>query len=278
MIRRLCRSRLLVVGVLLSVLPLAFAIAAPLIAPHPPNEQTLSDRFLPPLSSGARGYHLLGTDALGRDLLSRIIYGAQISMLVGVTVVIIGGLLGTGVGIVAGYWGGAIDALLMRIVDVFLAFPFLLIALVLMAMLGSGLSKVIIVLGLTSWVPYARVARAQVLGVKEREFVEASRAIGAGRGRIIARHIVPNVMSSVIVIASFRVAAAILSEATLSFLGVGVPPGTPSWGGILSEGRPYMLVSWGPTVFAGVMIMLTALSCNLIGDGVRDLLDPRWRK
>lgn len=268
------KHKLIVLGGTLVLPAMIFAVAAPLIAPLGPNEQSLTERLIPPLGGTNRMY-LLGTDGLGRDIFSRIIYGARISMLVGVTVVVIGGTLGTTLGILSGYFGGFIDALCMRFVDIFLAFPFILMALAVMAVLGPGLWKVILVLGLTSWVPYARVARGKVLSVKENEYVEAAHAIGAGHGRIIFRHILPNILSSLIVIASFRVASAIVAEATLSFLGMGVSPGTASWGAMLSEGREYLLVAWWPATMPGLMIMVTVLGINLIGDGLRDRLDPR---
>ena len=273
----LLRNKLIIVGLLLVLIPMVFAIAAPLLAPYDPQRQVLEDRLMPPTFQSKDSSYFLGTDGLGRDILSRIIYGARISLLVGITVVIIGGILGTVVGIISGYFGGWVDSLIMRIVDIFLAFPFLLLALAIMAILGPGLWKVIIVLGITSWVPYARVARAKVLSVKETEYVEASNALGAKPVQIILSHIVPNIISSIIVVASFRVAVAIIGEATLSFLGLGVTPGTPSWGAILSEGRQYLMLAWWPATLPGLMIMITVLGMNLIGDGLRDFLDPKFR-
>lgn len=275
--RFLWRNKLIIVGLFLVLIPVVFALAAPLLAPYDPQRQALEDRLLPPAWQGGDPDYLLGTDGLGRDLLSRIIYGARISLLVGVTVVIIGGVLGTVVGVISGYFGGWVDSLFMRIVDIFLAFPFLLLALAIMAILGPGLWKVIIVLGITSWVPYARVARAKVLSVRETEYVEASNALGAKPLYLIVAHIVPNIISSIIVVASFRVAIAIIGEATLSFLGLGVTPGTPSWGAILSEGRQYLMLAWWPATLPGLMIMITVLGMNLIGDGLRDFLDPKFR-
>jgi len=275
--RLLWRNKLIIAGLFLVLIPIVFALAAPILAPYDPQHQVLEDRLIPPAWQGGDSSYLLGTDGLGRDLLSRIIYGARISLLVGVTVVFIGGVLGTVVGIVSGYFGGWVDALIMRIVDIFLAFPFLLLALAIMAILGPGLWKVIIVLGITSWVPYARVARAKVLSVRETEYVEASNALGAKPAYLILAHIIPNIISSIIVVASFRVAIAIIGEATLSFLGLGVTPGTPSWGAILSEGRKYLMLAWWPATLPGLMIMVTVLGMNLIGDGLRDFLDPKFR-
>jgi peptide/nickel transport system permease protein len=271
------QNKLIILGACLVLVPVVFALTAPLLAPHDPNKQHLEDRLVPPIWQSGDSTYLLGTDGLGRDILSRIIYGARISLLVGVTVVFIGGALGTIVGIVSGYFGGWIDGLFMRIVDIFLAFPFLLLALAIMAILGPGLWKVIIVLGITSWVPYARVARAKVLSVKETEFIEAANALGAKPLYMILAHIVPNIVSSIIVVASFRVAIAIIGEATLSFLGLGVTPGTPSWGTILSEGRQYLMLAWWPATLPGLMIMITVLGMNLVGDGLRDFLDPKFR-
>jgi len=232
-------------------------------------------RLKPPSWLGGDPRFLLGTDGLGRDILSRLIYGARVSLVVGLTVVMIGGSFGTLLGLVSGYLGGVFDSIVMRIVDVFLAFPFLVLALVVMALTGPGLTNVILVLGFTSWVPYARVARAKVLGLKEREFVEASQALAAGPWRVMLRHVLPNIFSSIIVIASSRVATAIVSEATLSFLGLGVGATTPSWGASLADGRTYLLIAWWPATLPGLAIMLTVLAINLIGDGLRDRLDPR---
>jgi len=275
---RVLRSKMVILGLVCLLIPITFAVAAPLIAPHDPNAIHLKDRLTPPgWSRGGTSTYLLGTDSLGRDVLSRIMYGAQISLLVGVTVVLFGGALGTLIGVVSGYFGGAVDALFMRIADVFLAFPFLLLALAIMAILGPGLWKLIVALAITSWVPYARVARAKILAVKQREFVQAAHAIGASPRHIMLRHLLPNTASSLMVLASFRVAAAIAGEATLSFLGFGVGPNTASWGSMLSEGRVYITMCWWLATLPGLLIVLSVLGSNLIGDGMRDVLDPKFR-
>ncbi len=276
-LRYLGRNKMLVIGCVMLVVPVVCALAAQWLAPNDPGAQTLIMRLKPPAWLGGDPRFLLGTDGLGRDILSRLIYGARVSLIVGLTVVAIGGTFGTLIGLVSGYVGGLFDAIVMRVVDVFLAFPFLVLALVVMALTGPGLGNVILVLGFTSWVPYARVARAKVLGLKEREFVEASQALAAGAWRVMLRHVLPNIFSSIIVIASSRVATAIVSEATLSFLGLGVGATTPSWGASLSDGRTYLLIAWWPATLPGLAIMVTVLAINLIGDGLRDRLDPRLK-
>ncbi len=275
--RNFGRNKMLTIGSILFIAPLVCALFAQWIAPQDPAIQALIMRLKPPSWLGGDPRFLLGTDGLGRDILSRLIYGARVSLIVGLTVVAIGGTLGTLVGLVSGYVGGLFDAIVMRIVDVFLAFPFLVLALVVMALTGPGLINVILVLGFTSWVPYARVARAKVLSLKEREFVEASQALAAGSWRVMLRHVLPNIFSSIIVIASSRVATAIVAEATLSFLGLGVGTATPSWGASLADGRTYLLIAWWPATLPGLAIMLTVLAINLIGDGLRDRLDPRLK-
>jgi peptide/nickel transport system permease protein len=271
---RAVRNRKMTVGFFLILLPILFSLAAPLAANHDPNEQILMSRLRSPLSAENDKVHYFGTDGLGRDIYSRVVYGSRVSLIVGITVVLIGGTIGVSLGVLAGYFGGAVDSIIMRLIDIFLAFPFLLLALSIMAFLGPGLGKVILVLGITSWVPYARIARARVLSLKENEFVEACNALGATPMRIILKHILPNILSSVIVVASFRVATAILGEATLSFLGLGVGAGTPSWGSMLSEGREYLFFAWWPATLPGLMILLTVLGINLFGDGLRDIMDP----
>jgi peptide/nickel transport system permease protein len=268
---------MLAIGVTLLALPVVCAVLAPWLAPQDPGTQLLTARLRPPGWTAGDFTFIFGTDGLGRDILSRLIYGARVSLLVGLTVVMIGGTLGTLIGLVSGYFGGVVDTIIMRVVDIFLAFPFLILALVVMAITGPGLTNVILVLGFTSWVPYARVARAKVLSLKEREFVEASHALAAGSTRVMFRHVLPNIVSSIIVIASSRVATAIVSEATLSFLGLGVGANTPSWGASLADGRNYLLIAWWPATLPGLAIMITVLGINLIGDGLRDRLDPRLR-
>lgn len=286
------RARLGLAGmVILAVIAVA-AIAAPLIAPHDPLQGTLTaSRQCPAFTtcpnlggSFARNTaregtleYPLGTDPNGRDVLSRIIYAARISLIVGFTAVIIGGTVGVVAGLVSGYYGGAADTLIMRIADIQLAFPFILLAIMVVAVLGGGIVNVIIVLGIGSWVPYARVVRGQVLSARSQEYVLAARSIGAQDALILFRHILPNVITPAIIIATFGVAAAIIGEATLSFLGVGIQAPTPTWGNMLADGRDYVSSAWWLALFPGLAIMLTVLSINVIGDWLRDYLDPRLR-
>jgi peptide/nickel transport system permease protein len=251
------------------------AVFGPLLTPGEIAAQNLASRLKPPGSVDTNGtVHFLGTDQLGRDILARLVAGSRLSLTVGIAAVLGGGLLGLALGVVAGYFGGKTDAIIMRLSDIQLAFPFLLLALALVSILGPSLANVIIVLSITSWINYARVVRGDVLSVRNREYVEASRSSGATALRIMVRHVIPNIMSPFLVVASFQVAALIIAESSLSFLGLGVPVGTPTWGGMLSDGREYMTDAWWVAFFPGVAIMLTALSFNLIGDGIRDALDP----
>jgi peptide/nickel transport system permease protein len=256
----------------------ATALAAPALTPVDPSHIDVERRLVAPFWT-AKGTlaHPLGTDALGRDVFSRIVYGARISLLVGVVVVAVSGTLGVILGLVAGYRGQVVGDLIMRLADIQLAFPFLLSALAVLAVLGPGLVNVIAVLAVWSWVPYARVVRGQVLALREKEFVEASRSIGAGNARVIFRHILPNVWAPIMVMASFSVANTILAEGALSFLGMGVPTSVSTWGGILADGRNYISVAWWIVTFPGMAIMLTVLCINTFGDWMRDYLDPRLR-
>jgi peptide/nickel transport system permease protein len=221
------------------------------------------------------GGHVLGTDAVGRDILARLIYGTRISLQVGIVAVGIAATLGTTIGLVAGYRGGVVDNLLMRVVDVFLAFPVIVLAIAIIAALGPSLVNVMIALGLVAWTTYARVVRGQVLVLRELDFVQAARAAGTGDARILIRHILPNAMAPIIVLATVGMAAAIIAEAALSFLGLGVQPPTPSWGTMLNEGRGFLRTAPHISTFPGLAIMLTVLGFNFLGDGLRDALDPR---
>lgn len=276
--RSLARSRVAVIGVIILGVVVVVALAAAWIAPHNPNEQVLERRLLPPawLEDGVRS-HPLGTDHLGRDILSRMIYGSRISLAVGFSAVLISGLLGIGVGLIAGYYGRVYEAAIMRLVDIQLAFPFILLALAIIGVLGPGLRNVILVLGVAGWMVYARVVRGQVLSVREREFVEAARAIGASDFRIIRRHVLPNTLAPVIIVATFAVATCIITEASLTFFGLGVEATIPTWGSMLSDGRAYMGTAWWLTTFPGLAMMLTVLSLNVIGDWLREYIDPRMR-
>lgn len=278
-LRSLMRARLALVGSLVLVLAVIGAVAAPALSPHNPRRGELIDSKLPPAwSKGGMSTYPLGTDLLGRDILSRVIYGARISLAVGFTAVFISGAIGVVVGVVAGYYRGFLDDVVMRIVEIWLAVPFILFAIAVLAVLGPGLRNLILVLGVTGWVTYARVVRAQVLSYREKEFVEAARCIGARDVRIMFRHILPNTVASLIVIGSFAVAATILAEASLSFLGLGVPPSTPTWGGMVADGREQILNNrWWIYTFPGAAIMLTVLAINAVGDWLRDFLDPRLR-
>ncbi len=276
---RLSRSPLFLTGMVFLLPAIVFAIGAQWISPHDPNDQLLTSRLLPPVwQGGGEPPHLLGTDALGRDLLSRVIHGARVSLLIGLTVVVISGVIGTTIGVVAGYVGGWIDNLIMRVIDTFLAFPFLLLALAVMAVLKPGLWNLIMVLALTSWVPYARVARIRTRTFRGVEFVEAAHALAVPPIRIMGKHILPNISSSLVVIGCFEIGAAILAESTLSFLGLGISPDIPTWGMTLNQGRSYLLFAWWPTTIPGIFILLTVFGINLVGDGIRDATDPRTRR
>lgn len=268
---RLAENRTAMLGLMITLLLVLTALFAPLLAPHSYKEQTLSKALTPPFwcPDGDMSYPL-GADHLGRDLLSRIIYGARISLAVGAGAVLVGGTIGTVIGIVSGFFGGKVDNILMRLADTQLSFPAIFLAIAVMAVLGRGLFNLIAVLGFVTWVQYARVARSSTLVVKEREFVEASRAVGATPFRIITRHILPNVMPPIVVIATLNVSRMILSEAGLSFLGLGVRPPLPTWGGMLSDGRQVFSIAWWNAVFPGLAIMLTVFGINLLGDGLAE--------
>lgn len=261
------------IGILTGVV--LIALLAPVLAPYDPEAIDILNRLQPPsLSSG----HLLGTDDVGRDLLSRLLFGARISLLVGVSTIVLGGLVGAALGILAGYHTGRFDSVVMRIVDIQLAFPSLLLAIAILAVLGSSVVNVIVVLSIASWATFCRVARAQTLTIRHAEFVQAARAIGAPSATILWRHVLPNTLGSLFVVASFGLAANILSEASLSFLGVGVPPTVPTWGGMLGAGRDYLRLAWWVSTFPGIALMLTVFGVNILGDRIRDFLDPRTRE
>ncbi len=262
-------------GALVLALACASALLAPHVAPADPGIQDIVNRLAPPLSRSAGGVYWLGTDQLGRDILSRVVYGARVSLTVGLTAVALSAAVGTLIGVLSGYCGRLWDDLLMRITDVQLAFPSILLSLAIVAVLGAGVRNLIAVLAFSGWVGYARVARSSVLGMRRREFVEAARALGASHPRILRRHILPGVLPSMLTIASFSLGGMITAEAALTFLGLGVPASLPSWGGMLTDGAQYMAVAWWLATFPGAAIMLTVLATNLIGDWLRDALDPR---
>jgi len=252
------------------------AVAAPWVAPHDPAKQSLLRRFTPPLwQAGGNATYPLGTDQVGRDVLSRIIHGARISLLVGVAAVLVSLVVGVSAGLASGFLGGKVDTVIGTIVDVWLSFPQLLLALAFVAALGPSLVTIIVVLGLTGWERYARVVRAEVLALREKEFVEAARAIGVGRLRVIVRHVLPNTVSSIVVMSTLQVAQAILAEAALSFLGVGSGSSHPTWGQMIALGRDFVTVAWWLATLPGLAILLTVLAINLVGDRLRDALDPR---
>jgi peptide/nickel transport system permease protein len=278
LVRRLLRSKAAVACAIVLLLVSVAAAAAPWISPNDPFAIRLIQRLRPPGYVNAAGSTFwLGTDTLGRDVLSRLLYGARVSLAVGISAVLISGTIGLVLGHLSGYFGGIVDDVIMRIADIQLSFPTILLALAIMAVLGSGLDKLILVLGLTGWVQYGRIVRGQVLSLKEDEFVLAARATGERSWRILVQHILPNVWSPVIVVASFSVASNIVAEASLSFLGVGVPPSIPSWGTMLADGRPYIGTAEWLTIPAGIAISLTVLSINILGDWLRDYLDPRLK-
>jgi peptide/nickel transport system permease protein len=276
-LRALLRNKPALIGLLVLAMIVAVAVFAPLIAPHDPYQQVPWEARKPPLTVTAttKRFVVLGTDHLGRDVLSRIIYAARVTLLVALTAVLLSGFIGVLVGVVSGYFGRWIDAVCMRLVDITLAFPFELLALSIVAVTGPGLVIVLVILAMRIWVVYARVVRGATLVVKERDFVRAAVAQGAGELRIVVRHVLPNVLTPAIVIATLYVGRMILIESALSFLGVGVPPPIPTWGGILGDGRAYIDTAWWIAFFPGLAIMITVLAVNLLGDWVRDYLDPK---
>lgn len=266
------------VGIAILVGVALAALFAEVIAPSAPETQRLTDRLDPPSWLGGTHGYVLGTDQLGRDVLSRVIYGSRVSLVVGLAGVVLSGTLGVTLGLVAGYFGGYWDRVIMRVTDVQQAIPALVLAIAVVAVLRPSLLNLIIVLAVTTWVAFARVVRSEVLALRETVFVEAARVVGARDRRIIARHILPNVAASIIVIGSLTVANLILFEASLSFLGLGVPPPTPTWGRMVFDGLEYVSTAWWIPLFPGVAVMLTVLGSNLVGDWLRDVLDPRQRQ
>ena len=255
------------------------ALFAPLLAPYSPIDQTLRDKLLPPAwMMGGSDKYFLGTDAFGRDILSRLIYGARISLLVAVLALTAGGGVGLGVGIVAGYLGGAVDSVLMRVVDAAFTFPAILFALLLAVTMGQGLGTLVIAISLLLWARFARVIRGEVLSIRQRDFVALARVRGCSAPRIMLTHILPNVLNTFMVLVTLDIGMVIIAEATLSFLGAGIPPPTPSWGLMISEGRGRIADAWWVALIPGIAITLMVLSVNLFGDWLRDRLDPRLRQ
>jgi len=271
--RYLRRSPLGAAGAGIVLVYALIAMAAPFFAPHPPITQFLEHRLEPPSNAFP-----LGLDQLGRDILSRVLYGARLSLVIGLVVVVVGGILGTTVGVVAGFVGGRIDDILMRITDIFFAFPSLILAMAIAAALGPSLTNTMIAIAIVTWPAYARLSRAQALVLRRQEFIEAARAMGLSDTRIMMRHVLPNALSPLIVQASFNMGEAILIAAGLSFIGFGAQPPTPEWGVMVSEGRDYMTTQWWVPTFPALAILVAVTGFNLLGDGLRDLLDPRLRR
>jgi peptide/nickel transport system permease protein len=264
-------------GALGATLALAAVLAAglaPVLAPHDPLKGDFAASLRPPGTPG----HPWGTDQLGRDLLSRVIYGARIALFIGLCTVAATALVGGLLGLIAGYFGGWPGSILMRLADVQLSFPFILLALTINAIVGLGLRNLVLSLSAAGWVVYARVVRGEVLTVKQRDYVQAASALGSGRLRVLFRHVLPNVAPSIIIVASLQFSQFIVAEAAISFLGFGVQPPTPAWGSMLSESRDFLYVAWWLAAFPGAALALTALGINLVGDWLRDLLDPRFRE
>ena len=271
--KRLLRNFAFTSGALLTIALVVVALAAPLLAPFDPNAQDTIRRLEAPSRE-----HPLGLDDLGRDVLSRILFGARVSLRVGFSVVFIAAAVGIALGAIAGYFGGAADIAIMRVCDILLSFPGILLAIALVAVLGPSLNNVILALAIIGWVGYARLVRGQVLKVREMEYVTAAKALGARSPRVIVLHVLPNVINPVIVMATLGLAGAILAEAALSFLGLGVQPPTPSWGAMLTSGRQYLGVANHLAIYPGIAIMLAVMGLNFLGDGLIDALDPKYRK
>ena len=269
---RLWRNRLAISGLALVLGLFAVALLARWLAPYNPDFIDLKQVLMPPSAA-----HLLGTDTLGRDVLSRIIYGARVSLLVGFVAVGIATLVGVLVGALARYYGGVLDQILMRLVDLMLCFPTIFLILAVIAVLGPSIWNIMAIIGLTSWMGVARLVRAEFLSLREREFVVAARALGASDARLIWRHLLPNALTPVMVSATLGVAGAILVESSLSFLGLGVQPPTPSWGNMLTMGKDNIEIAWWLSVFPGLAILVTVMSYNLLGEGIREAIDPRLR-
>ena len=276
-VRRLVRNRQASLGGLLILAMLLAAGLAPMLAPYDPLAQQLSRRLEPPLPFGGTPVYLLGSDANGRDILSRLLFGARVSLSVGFLSMLLAGGVGVTLGLVAGYFGGRLDDLIMRLADVQLAFPVILLAITIVSIVGRNVATIVTVLGLTGWVVYARTVRSSVLSLRERDFVNAARCLGAGNGRILFVHVLPNTVAPILVVATVQIATMIVLESGLSFFGLGIQPPTPTWGGMLAEGRDYLSNAWWVSTVPGLAIMLTVLGINLLGDGLRDVFDPQLK-
>jgi len=268
--RRLLKNRLALAGTFFITLLIMIAVLAPWLSPRDPLQQDLLSR----LQSPSR-VHFFGTDDLGRDVFSRVLYGTRVSLTVGILAVLISVLVGTSIGLLSGYLGGWWDGVLMRSVDVLLCFPVIFLILMAVAFLEPSINNVMIIIGLTSWMGLSRLVRGEVLSLKERDFIQAAKALGVPSRRILIVHLLPNAISPIVVSATLGVGGAILTEAALSFLGLGVQPPMPSWGNILTVGKDYMHIAWWLSIFPGLAILVTVLAFNLLGEGLRDVLDPR---
>jgi peptide/nickel transport system permease protein len=268
-----------IIPLLIITLMVTTALLADVLTPYSPTDISLSERLIPPFwEKGGSLAHPLGTDPMGRDLLTRMIFGARVSLMVAMLSLIVGGGLGAALGLVSGYYGGRLDGFLMRAADTTLAFPIILFAILLSVILGGSMITVVIAVALVLWARYARVIRGEVLSVKERDFIAQARIAGSSPTRIILRHLLPNVLNTLVVLLSLQVGWVIIVEASLSFLGAGIPPPTPTWGSMIAEGRDYIASAWWVSFFPGLAILATVLSFNLFGDWLRDALDPKLRQ
>ena len=271
-LRKLARHRSAMVGLVITAIIAALALLAPLIAPHDPLHQNLRQALAPPSAT-----HWMGTDEFGRDIFSRILFGAGISLQVGLLVVFVSGVSGVILGLLAGFYGGWVDMVISRAIEILLAFPGLLLAIAIVTILGPSLVNALIAISIANIPRYARVTRGVVLAEKQRDYVAATRALGSRDGRLMFRHVLPNILAPIIVLATLGIASAILTAASLSFLGLGAQPPEPEWGAMLSTGRSYIRRAWWITVFPGLAIMITVLAFNLFGDRLRDILDPKTK-
>lgn len=268
----------LIVGTLIVVLFVVVGLGAPFLAPYPYDEQNLSAQLRPPIWAGGDTEHLLGTDELGRDVLTRLLYGARVSLIVGFFSVVVAGIIGVALGLISGYVGGNVDAFLMRIVDIQYSFPYILIAILITAAWDAGVPSVILALSIAGWMAFARTTRGLAMGQRHSEHVLAARSLGASSLRIMVRHVLPNILGPLIVFATFQVPGRILAEATLSFVGLGVQPPVPSWGNMLAQNRGYLVTQPWLVILPGLALSIVALGVNQFGDGIRDLLDPKMRR
>jgi len=274
--RRLALRPRIVFSLVIVGLVAACALFPAGIAPHDPLKPDLAARLAPPFwMTGGTMAHPLGTDSLGRDLLSRVIYGARIAAVVGVSAVLLAGLVGVALGLLAGFHGGILDTLIARLADLALAVPYIILAVAVVAVVGADLVTLVVVLALSTWVTYTRIVRGEVMALRQSEFVVAARAMGATNPRIMLRHVLPNVSNSILVVATQQLASMILYEAALSFLGLGVPPPTPTWGGMVADGRLYLATAWWVSTLPGLAILVTVVAVNWLGDWARDMLEPR---